>query len=76
MSMFFSILILISSLALIVSVVLQEGSSEGLGAIGGGNAGDSAWGRSRGKSKGELLKRLTIGSAAIFMISALVLAAI
>ena len=76
MSMFFSILILISSISLIVSVVLQEGDSQGLGAIGGGNAGDSGWGRSRGKSKGELLKRLTIGSAAVFMISALVLAAI
>lgn len=76
MSMFFSILILISSISLIVSVVLQEGSSEGLGAIGGGNAGDSLWSKARGKSKGELLKRLTIGSAAVFMISALVLAAI
>lgn len=76
MSMLFSILILISSISLIISVVLQEGSEQGLGAIGGGNAGDSMWGKSRGKSKGELLKRLTIGSAVVFMISALVLAAI
>lgn len=76
MSMFFSILILISSISLIISVVLQEGSSQGIGAIGGGNAGDSLWGKSRGKSKEELLKRLTIGSAVVFMISALVLAAI
>lgn len=76
MSMFFSVLILISSISLIISVVLQEGSSQGLGAIGGGNAADSLWGKSRGKSRGELLKRLTIGSAVVFMISALVLAAI
>lgn len=76
MSMFFSILILISSISLIISVVLQEGSSQGIGAIGGGNAGDSLWSKSRGKSKEELLKRLTIGSAVVFMISALVLAAI
>lgn len=76
MSTFFSILILIASIALIISVVLQEGSSEGLGAIGGGNAPDSLWGKAKGKSRGELLKRLTVGSAVVFMISALVLAAI
>lgn len=76
MSMFFSILILISSISLIVSVVLQEGGSDGLGAIGGANAADSLWGRTRGKSKGELLKRMTIASAVVFMISAIVLAAL
>ena len=76
MSMFFSVLILISSILLIVSVVSQEGSSQGMGAMGGSNPGGSPWGGSRGKSKNELLKRLTIGSAVVFMISALVLAAI
>lgn len=73
---FFSILILVASIVLIISVVLQEGNSEGLGAIGGGNSMDSLWGKSRGKSRGQILKRLTVSSAVVFMISALVLAAI
>lgn len=75
MSTFFSILILVSSIVLIISVVLQEGSSEGLGAIGGGNSMESLFGKTRGKSRGEVLKRLTVVSAVVFMISALVLAA-
>ncbi len=76
MSMFFSILILVSSIILIIAVVLQEGNSEGMGSMGGGNSPSSLWGKSRGKSRGELLKRLTVGSAVVFMVSALALAAI
>ena len=76
MSTFFSVLILIASILLILAVVLQEGSSEGLGTMGGGNAADSMWGKAKGKSRGQLLRRLTVGSAVVFMISALVLATI
>lgn len=73
MTTLFSILILASSISLIVSVLFQEGS-EGLGAIGG-NAPDSLWGKNRGTSKQAMLKRVTIVSAIIFIISALALAA-
>ena len=76
MSTFFSVLILIASIILIIAVVLQEGSSEGLGAIGGGNSMDSLWGKAKGKSRDKIIKRLTVGSAVVFMVSALVLAAI
>lgn len=75
MTTLFSVLILASSLSLIVSVVLQEGSEAGLGAIGGGNASDSLWGKAKGTSRGAMLKRITVVSAVIFIISALVLAA-
>ncbi len=74
MTILFSILILLSSLALIISVLLQESKSEGLGAIGGGST-NSLWGKNRGTSYEDMLKRITTVSAVIFIISALVLAA-
>ncbi|MBC8589492.1 preprotein translocase subunit SecG [Paratissierella segnis] len=74
MTMFFSVLILISSISLIISVLLQEGSEEGLGTIGG-NAPESLWGKNRGTSKQAMLQRVTIIAAIIFLISALGLAA-
>ena len=74
MSTFFTITILISSISLIISVMLQEGNDEGLGTIGG-NSPDSLWGKNRGTSKEAMLKRITVVSAVIFIISALGLAA-
>ncbi len=73
MTTFFSVLVLASSLSLIVAVVLQEGS-EGLGTLAGGSS-DSLFGKSRGKSREDMLKRITVVSAVIFIISTLVLAA-
>lgn len=73
MTIFFSVLVLISSLSLIISVVMQEGSEQGLGTIGG--ASDSLFGKSRGTSREDMLKRITVISAVIFIISTLVLAA-
>jgi preprotein translocase subunit SecG len=73
MTTLFSILILASSLGVIVSVVMQEGSSEGMGAVGGGSPNLS--GGFRGTSREDLLKKITIVSSIIFIISALVLAA-
>lgn len=54
---------------------MQEGSSEGMGTIGG-NAPESPWGSNRGVNRSTLLKRITVVSATIFMVSALVLTAI
>ncbi|MBU5425925.1 preprotein translocase subunit SecG [Tissierella pigra] len=73
MTIFFSVVVLISSLSLIVSVVMQEGSESGLGAIGGGS--EPLFGKSRGTSREDMLKRITVISAVIFIISTLVLAA-
>lgn len=63
----FSVLILASSLSLIVSVVMQEGSSEGMGAISGAGSANSLFGNSRGSSKEEILKRITIISSVILL---------
>lgn len=75
MTIFFSIIFLISSISLIVSVLLQESKSEGLGAIGGGG-GQNLFGKSRIRTFEAMLSRITTVSAIVFMISALVLAAI
>lgn len=74
MTLFFSILVLVSSLTLIVSVVLQEGSEDGLGSLTGGGSG-SLWGKAKGQSREDLLKRITVISSVIFLISTLFLAA-
>lgn len=75
MTTLFSVLILAASVTLIISVVMQEGSSGGMGAIGGGDSANALFGKSRGSSREEVLKRITVISAVIFIISALVLAA-
>lgn len=74
MTTLFSISILASSIALIISVVMQEGSSEGVGVVGG-NSSNSLLGKSRGTSREDMLRRITIISSVIFIISALALAA-
>lgn len=74
MTILFSVIFLISSIALIVSVLLQDEKSEGLGALSGSKG--SMFGNSKSRGKEYLLSRITTISAIVFMISALVLAAI
>lgn len=74
MQTLFSIVIIISSIILIVTIMLQPSKSEGLGAIGGGA--ESIWGKNKGKSYEDMLSKLTTVSAILFIISALVLAAL
>ncbi|MBC7088182.1 preprotein translocase subunit SecG [Vibrio parahaemolyticus] len=73
MATFFSVLMLISSIVLIVSILMQESKQEGLGSIGGGAA-DSIFGKSIGTSRQALLRKITIVASVIFMISAVALA--
>lgn len=74
MQTFFSIVLLISALGVIISVLLQEGKEGGLSALGG-NAQEALWGVNRGKSKEAILQRITIVSATIFMVATVILAA-
>lgn len=74
MATLFTVIFLISSIALIISVLLQDEKSEGLGTLSGGNG--SFFGSSKSRGKEYLLNRITTISAIVFMISALVLAAI
>ena len=75
MQTFFSAALLISALGLIISVLLQEGGDGGMGAIGGGGAPSTLWGKNKGTSKQVILQRVTIVSAVIFMVSTIILAA-
>ena len=75
MTILFKILILVSSLILIGSVLLQSGKSAGLsGSIAGGA--ESIWGKKQGRGYEAILSKLTTASAIIFIISAIVLTAI
>ncbi len=74
MTTLFSVLILISSILLIVTVLFQESKSEGLGAISGGA--EKIWGKTRARTMEATLRKITTISAIVFMISAIVLAAI
>ncbi len=75
MQTIFYILIVIASLVLIASVLLQSGKSAGLsGSIGGGA--ESIWGKNKGRSYEGILSKLTTASAIVFVISALVLTAL
>lgn len=75
MQIVFYILIVIASLVLIASILLQSGKSAGLsGSIGGGA--ESIWGKNKGRSYEGILSKLTTASAIVFVISALVLTAL
>lgn len=75
MTILFYILIVIASLVLIASILLQSGKSAGLsGSIGGGA--ESIWGKSKGRSYEGILSKITTVSAIVFVISALVLTAL
>jgi len=70
----FTVIFMISSIALIVSVLLQDEKTQGLGAITGER--DSFFNKSKSRNKEALLQRVTTISEAIFMLSALVLTAL
>lgn len=75
MTIFFSVIFLLSSISLIISVLFQESKSEGMGAISGGG-GQKLWGKTKARSFEAMLSKITTVSGIVFMISALVLAAI
>lgn len=75
MNLFFTILLIVSSLILIVSVLMQSGKSAGLsGSIGGGA--EQLFGKQKGKGYDKIFDRVTKIAAIIFMLSALILVAL
>lgn len=69
----FTILMMIASLVLIVSVLLQKGDAEGIGALTGGNSANNFFGKNKSKSMEGRLAMLTKVSAIAFVILALIL---
>ncbi len=66
------IIIIIASLGLIASILLQEGKQAGMsGAIGGGA--EQIWGKNKAKSYETKLEKATSVLAVIFLVSTLIL---
>lgn len=71
--MFFEVLLVIFSIALIAIVLLQKGKSAGLsGAISGGA--EHLFGKTKARGMELVLQRVTVGVAAAFFILAIVVA--
>ncbi len=69
------VLLIIASLFLIASILLQSGKSAGLsGEIAGGA--ESLWGRNKGRSYEGKLEKATAVSAIVFVVASLILVAI
>jgi len=69
------IVLVIASLILIASILLQQGKTAGLsGSIAGGA--ESIWGKNKGRSYEAILEKLTTVSAIVFILSSLMLTAI
>lgn len=64
-----TILFVIDCIALTVVVLMQEGKSQGLGAIAG--AADTYWGKNKGRSmEGGLVKATTVMGVLFFVLAA------
>ena len=66
-----TVIFIIISVFLAIVILMQEGKSAGLGAIGG--AADTYWGKNKGRSMEGILVKLTRASVIIFLILAAVL---
>ena len=66
-----SVIFVLICLALTVIVLLQEGKSQGLGAIGG--MAETYWGKNKGRSMEGPLEKFTTFAAVVFMVLAIVL---
>ena len=63
-----TILFVIDCIALTVVVLMQEGKSQGLGAIAG--AADTYWGKNKGRSmEGDLVKATTVMGVLFFVLA-------
>ncbi len=66
-----TVIFIIVCIAITILVLLQEGKSQGLGAISG--AAESYWGKNKGRSMEGMLVKLTKICAVLFILLAIVL---
>ena len=71
--MIFNILMVLASIVLIVSVLMQKGDESGVSAIMGGSGAESFLGRNKAKTMQGRLALLTKVSAGAFVLLALVM---
>ena len=67
----FTIAIIIVSIVMTVVILMQEGRSQGLGAISG--AAETYWGKNKGRSMEGFLTKFTTGLVIAFFILAILL---
>lgn len=74
MDLFLKIMLLIASIILIASVLLQQGNSAGLsGSIGGGA--EQLFGKKKGRGFESILSKVTIVGAVVFIMFSLIVVA-
>ncbi|HHU07059.1 MAG TPA: preprotein translocase subunit SecG [Clostridiaceae bacterium] len=66
-----AILDVIVCITLVALVIMQEGDSKGMGAISGGS--DTFYGKTKGRSKEAMLKKLTSVTAILFAVLTVIL---
>lgn len=71
LKMVLTIILLIDSIILAILVLMQEGKSEGLGAISG--AADTYWGKNKSRSMEGKLVKITAFCGFVFFVLSLVL---
>ena len=65
------ILMTVISIAIVVVVMMQEGESGGVSAISGGSS-DTFYGKNKGRSKEQILKRVTLILGAVMLVISVV----
>ena len=71
MRIFLTIVFVVVCIALLILVLMQEGKSQGLGAISG--IADTYWGKNKARSMEGRLERITIVLSVLFYVIALLL---
>lgn len=71
LKIFVCVVYIIVAIAFTASVLMQEGKSAGLGAIGG--MAESYWGKNKGRSMEGKLEKFTLIGAIIFFVGAIIL---
>lgn len=69
----FNVLLVLTSIIMIVSVLMQKGDEDGVSAIMGGSGAESFLGRNKNKTLQGRLAMITKASAAAFVVLALVM---
>ena len=73
MAIVISILTVLASIVLIVSVLMQEGDSDGINALAGGSSSDTFFGRNKSNTVQGKLSNITKISATVFVVLAIVM---
>ena len=71
MHTFLTVVFIIISIVLTILVLMQEGKSQGLGAISG--AAETYWGKNKGRSMEGFLVKFTVGLVIAFFVISILL---